>query len=407
MRTRAIIAAALALAALAVAADGGGTVVWANYPDLRTSHYGAISVAGATREAIRLPFAIDAMAQLPGGRAFVLGAPAGAQQVSYAVIGPGARATQLPIAVRYPSQRAVVAANAAGTTAILGESGAQAVLTICDARARCGATVPLTGSQGTIGEHGKFDQSGLAVAIGPDGRVLAVFLHNGRLVARRRAPGGRLGPLLRVATPRSQVWLAAALSSTGRGEIAWETQNDGRRGRPLHAVSPTTIASATATAGGAFSAPVTLDGFPASDAVVGPADATLGGPVVIAAAFDGARPLVAWTGHAVTGLDVRVADADDPAGTTQTLSDPSTPAALGALATAPGQGALIAWSSTAGVQVSLAASGDAFGAPSTLAASLGFDASYDRPVAGAIDPATGTAWVAGVVDNTVRLWRSG
>jgi hypothetical protein len=395
--------------ALGFAADGRGALVWDSYPDLRTYHYGALSASGVRREAIRLPFAITAMAALPGGRAFVLGAPAGAPQVDYALLGPGARVSRRPeIGAYFPSDRAVVAANAAGTLAILGEGGGRAFLTVCGALARCGATQPLTGSQGTVGETGVAGQPGLAVAIGRDGSVLAAFVHDGRLWARWREPGGRLAPLQQLATLRSQTWLSAAISRAGTAEIAWETQAVRDLARPGPAISVTTVAAAQAAPGGRFGPPLTLDRFPASPSVRGPSDVALDAPAVVAAAFDGARPLVAWTGHTATGFDVRAAVADGRAGaTTQTLSDPSASAALGALATAPGRGSVVAWSSPAGVQAALAPPGQLFAAATTLPASLGFDAFYARPVAAAIDPRTGNAWVAGVVDGEVRLWRAG
>ena len=109
--------------------------MWDSYPDLRTTHYGAISAAGAAGEAVALPFASDAMAPLPAGGAFVARRSCGAQASPTRCSVPGARAARLRIAVRYPSQQAVVAAKPCGTFAILGGAACRRSSTICDERA--------------------------------------------------------------------------------------------------------------------------------------------------------------------------------------------------------------------------------------------------------------------------------
>jgi hypothetical protein len=313
------------------------------------------------------------------------------------------------------SRVAAIAANSTGTVAMLGASGGQPVLSVCALGLHCGPTAALAPSGGVLSTDGAMAAgSGLAVAIGVDGRVISAWVRNGQLEARWRAPDGRLGPLQRLATVRSQVWLSVAISATDRAVLAWETQEDDDVVRPGPADSPTTAAVATASAGGRFAPPATLGSFPASPATSGAADVTLSAPPVVEAVFDGARPLVVWTAHDARGFIIRAANADATSATSQTLSDPAQSATLGAIASAPSRGAIAVWSSCrftgsscspGEVQVSRAATGGHFASAQTIPGAQTSFTFFARPAVAAIDPSTGTAWVATTISQNVRLWR--
>jgi len=405
---------------IAFARDGTGVLGYAVYPALRTPAYATLSASrGISRVRIAppLPISATALVALPGGAAVIGGTATGTRTFALGLVRPGERTppTVLPGLTQGLQPRvAAMAANSSGTIAILGASGAQPVLTICAPGLRCGQSVALAPSTGVLSTNGAMAAgSGLAVAIGADGRVVAAWVRNGHVEARWRAPDGRLGPIQRLSAVRSQVWLSAAISTADRAVLAWETQGDHDIVRPGPADTPTTAAVATAPAGGSFTRPAILDSFPASSATRGPSDVTLSPPPVVEVAFDGVRPLVAWTAHDARGFRVRAADADSPSTTTQTLSDPAQSATLGALATAPRRGAIAVWVScafTRGIcwpdedQAARAPSGGLFGPATTIATGQG-STFFARPAAAAVDPKTGTAWVATTAAQGIVLWR--
>jgi hypothetical protein len=174
------------------------------------------------------------------------------------------------------------------------------------------------------------------------------------------------------------------------------------------------VQAATAPAAGRFGAARTLDRFPASDAIDGPADVTLSEPPVVAIAFDDARPIAAWTGHNAAGFTVRVANLDSVGTSTETLSMPGQSSTLGALATAANTGAVVAWLGCdynsqhvcwpRTLQAARAAPGQPFAAPAALPGAS-YDATFfSRDAVAAIDPTTGRAWVAATSANHIDLF---
>jgi hypothetical protein len=308
-----------------------------------------------------------------------------------------------------------MAADGAGKIAVLGASGAQPVLTVCTVAGVCGRTATLAPPSGVLSVNGGQAQgSGLAVAIGSDGSVVAAWVRNGILDARWRTAAGRLGPTQELARVHAQVWLAAAVSASGSAALVWESQDDKRMARPGPATSTTEAQATTAPPGGRFTATQTLASFPASNATEGPGDVALSEPPVVAVAFDDDRPIAAWTGHNATGFTVRAASLDNVGASVQTLSPPGQSATLGALATAPKDGAVAAWlacdynsqhvCSPRTLQAARAAPGQPFGALRTLPGAS-YDFTFFSPdTVAAIDPATGRPWVAATSSNSIDLF---
>ena len=407
---------------LAFASDGGGVLAWETYPDLETRAVAALTAdSRVTRVALAPPFAAGAtqVLALNGRRAVIGGIEGGSAKGSFALetAGPGGHSLRLVVPgarQHLQSQVGVIAANRAGEIAVLGESGAQPVLTVCSAAAGCGRTLALAPSTGVLDLNGAEAQgTGLAVAITAGGDVLAAWVGNGTLDARWRTPAGRLGPTQPLARVHSQIWLAASVSVSGRAALVWESQDDEQLARPGPASSPTIVQAATAPTAGRFAAPQTLDRFPASDAFNGPADAALSEPPVVAVAFVGTRPIAAWTGHSATGFTIRVADLDSVGNSTQTLSVPGQSSTLGALATA-NTGAVVAWLGCdydsqhvcwpRKLQAARATPGQPFGVPATLPGAS-YDATlFSRDAVAAIDPITGRAWIAAASGDQLDLF---
>lgn len=385
---------------IAIAPDGTGAIAWQANADVETSMVATFSPTAPPRRLhIRLPDGADAVAALGGGRAAIgaLGLDVGSP-FELEVVGPGRRASAplIPGAAQHLQSRpAVMASNAAGELAVFGASGARPVLTICTA-AGCGRTEGLGASTGALDVD---DGGALAVALGADGWTVAAWVENGAVEARWRAPGGRLGPTQRLGRVRTYVWLAAAVSAGGRAALVWESQDDRHPVRPGPATSATVALGATApTAGAAFSAPVTLGRYPANRSIVPRANGALPtASTVVAAAFDGARPLAAWTGHDAHGFTVHAADLDAPAATEQTVSPAGESATLGALASTPAAGSIVAWEAPAlgEVQVAQAPAGEPFGAPRSLPGGV-YTGAYGASAVAALDPATGHPWVGGI-----------
>ena len=408
-------------AGIATASDGTGELAYDVYPALSTPDYATVSAPhGLSRVRLdpALQLSATALAALPRGGIVLGGIATGARAFALALVRPGkpTPAIVLPgLRQGLQAQVAVIAANPTGTVAVLGASGAQPVLSVCEPGLRCGPTAALAPSHGVLSTNGAMAAgSGLAVAIGADGRVIAAWVRNGHVEARWRTPNGRLGPLQQLAAVSSQVWLSVAISATGRAVLAWETQGDNDVVRPGPADSAATAAVATASAGGRFSRPSTLGSFPASPATSGAADVTLSAPPVIEVAFDGARPLVAWTAHDGRGFIIRAAGADAAATTSQTLSDPAQSATLGALVGTSNSGAIAVWSSCrftgtscspSEVQASRASAQGHFASAQSIPGTQTSFTFFARPAVAAIDPTSGTAWVATTIFQNVRLWR--
>lgn len=389
---------ALAGHGIAIAPDGDGVIAWQANADAENTMVATFTATSPPRRLhVELSTGANEVAALGGGRA-AIGVLSGGVNGTFSlqVVGPAATASApvIPGAAQgLQSRPAVMASNGAGAIAVLGASGAQPVLTICSATA-CGRTVPLAPSTGILdATPGK----GLAVAIGADRRAVAAWVEDGVLEARWRSPDGRLGPTQRLGPVHSQVWIAAAMSADDRAALVWESQDVHDLARPGPAMSATVAMASTAPAGGSFSTAARLASFPADRATAGPDDVTLAGGPVVAVAFDGARPLAAWTGHAAGGFVVRTGDLDALGSTGQAVSPPRTSATLGGLASSPDRGSIVVWLAPAleELQVAQAAAGQRFGAPQSLPGGA-YSAGYGPSAAAAIDATTGTPWVVGL-----------
>jgi hypothetical protein len=398
---------------------GGGVIAWQNEPDRMTDALARFSASATpARLALSRPLAgaTQLLALAGGGSAIGAIVPATHEfQLRFVgASGAGGRALTPGSAAQLPSQEAAIAAGPGGTVAVLGASGAQPVLTLCRP-AGCGRPLALAPSTGTISTDGATATgTGLAVAVAPDGSVLAAWVGNGELQARWLRSDGSLRPTQRLARMHSQVWLAAAISAAGRAVLVWESQDDRHVVRPGPAMSPTLAAAASAPEDGSFGAVAALTSFAPTRATSGPMNTALSEPPVVAAAFHGTRPIVAWTAHGLSGFSVAAADLDAPAASEQTLSPPGMDATLGALVSAPGDGALAAWMACApdsqGVcfpwqlQAAQAPAGGPFEAASTLRAGPSDATYFSAGAVAAIDPRSGRAWVAAASTDTLYLF---
>lgn len=395
---------------ISVAPGGGGVIAWDDYPD--EARFATFSSAKPPRRAgymarpLLSPFAQGDLLALGGGRALVVGAePSTTTRFSLAAeeLGPGAASSKPQVLGRQDNREAdgaVMAAAANGRLAVLGATPDNAVLSVAAPHGRFGAPVVMSPA-GTLTEGDSFvPAAALAVAVDDAGDVLAAWVRNGELEARWRDAGGRLGPLQPIAPVDSQVWLAAALSAQGTAALVWETQDDADPGRPGPATSATTIAATSAPLDGSFAPPTQLDSFPATTALNAPASAALSSAPVVGVVFSGEVPVVAWTGHSGGLFTIDTADLDNVGSSEQTLSDPAQTASLGALVAAAGGGAIIAWTSRPPmsgqneVDTAQSAAGAPFGPAQQLPGDDYAFTYFSNPVAVAVDPVTGTAWLA-------------
>jgi hypothetical protein len=411
---------------LTIAPDGGGVLAWETYPDLETRAIATFAAESKiTRVTLEPALAAGAtqVVALDGGHVVIGGIKGGAANGAFTLQVTDARGSSsaplIPGAAQHlQSQIAVMEANRAGQIAVVGASGAQPVLTVCSVSGGCGRTVALAPSTGVLSVNGgQARGTGLAVAIAADGSVVAAWVRNSVLNARWRTPTGRLGPTQHLARVHAQVWLAAAVSVSGRAALVWESQDDKSFVRPGPATSTTEAQAATSPSGGRFTPVQTLDSFPADQATDGPGDVTLSEPPVVAVAFDNSRPIAAWTGHNATGFTVRAADLDNLGSSVQILSPPGRSATLGALATAPNAGAVVAWLACRynsqqvcwpdGLQATQAGPGQPFSAPRTLPGTSYDPTFFSADAAAAIDPTTGRPWVAATSSSNIDLFTQG
>lgn len=420
-----------------IAPDGGGAIGYEVYPDTETTSIATFSGSSGRLHSTTLRPALQAgvstVAALDGGRAAIGGLEGGLASGGFALqfVGPGSTASraqvpgvrqglQAPFAVMAGNGREIAVLGASGGKPPFDQaalSGASPVLTLCTPAGGCGRTVALAPAGDMSVDGVEAQGSGLAVAVGGGGRVVAAWVRDGMLEARWRSAGGRLGPLQKIAAVHAQVWIALALSAQDRAALVWESQDVPNTVRPGPTTSATSVGAASAPAGGTFGRPLTLDGYPAtagSHAGGGARDATLSEPPVVAVTFDGTRPIAAWTGHDDAGFLVRSADLDDLAGTEQTLSARGASATLGALAAAPGRGLVIAWlSCTENRQhvcfpelpwAAQAPSDGRFGRPALLSGPDDGATLFSPALAAAIDPASGRPFVAEAYESTLVLF---
>ncbi len=391
-------------------APGGGVIAWTDYPD--EARFATFSSSKPLRRAgyigrpLLSPFAQGDLLALGGGRALVVGAePSTTTRFSLAAeeLGPSAATSKPQVLGRQDNREAdgaVMAAAANGRLAVLGATPDNAVLSVAAPHGRFGTPVVMSPA-GTLTEGGGFaPATALAVAVDDAGDVLAAWVRNGELEARWRDAGGRLGPLQRITPVDSQVWLAAALSAHGTAALVWETQDDADPGRPGPATSSTTIAAASAPLDGSFVSPTQLDSFPATTALNGSANSAISSAPVVGVVFSGEDPVVAWTGHANGLFTIDTADLDNIGSSQQTLSDPTQSASLGSLVATASGGAIIAWASRppmsgqSELETAQSAAGAAFAPAQTLPGDDYAFTYFSNPVAVAVDPVSGTAWLA-------------
>ena len=353
------------------------------------------------------PFAQGDLLAVGGGRAVVVGAePSTTTLFSLAAqdLGSGAAVSTPQVLGRQDNREAdaaVMAAAPNGRLAVLGDTPDNAVLSVAAPHRRFGAPVVMS-PEGTLTEG---ERRGARHRTGRRGRrrrrrargVGRERRARGALACRRRPSrarcadrGGRLAGLAG----------GGALRERHRRACLGDPGGQLNTARPGPATSATTVAAATAPLDGSFATPTQLDSFRATTALYGTANAAISATPVVGVVFSGEDPVVAWTGHAGGVFTIRTADVDNPGSSEQTLSDPTQTAILGSLVATPGGGAILAWSSQAQmsgqteIETAQSAAGAAFAPAQTLPGNDYVFSFYSDPVVVAVDPRSGTAWLA-------------
>jgi hypothetical protein len=246
---------------------------------------------------------------------------------------------------------------------------------------------------------------GMAVAIDPRGRVLAVWDRNDRIYTRFVGARGHLGRRRALGREPAPPVFRAALPGDGRAALAWSAQVRGETG----AGSPFTATVALAGPSGTFGHPHLLETVP----LLSPGSFGLPPPGIALRLPRGAPGLIAWTGVDPTGNVVRVSTIR---GTTlespQTVSAPGSNALLADAAAGPRGEAVVLLRPGAGSNSPTPSTGfggleavtrgpgsGPFGAPETIVPSPSMPGIGDAEEADvAIDAAS---------DTVLAVWRTG
>jgi hypothetical protein len=237
-----------------------------------------------------------------------------------------------------------------------------------------------------VGRSGRV--SAVDVAINPRGDVLVAWERNGRIEARVRTLGGRLGAYQRLGGSEPDPALSAALGAARRAVVAWASQAVGPSTQePQQARSDARIRAALAPRHGPFGAAIELDGY--DERVSLPA--TCADSVRATLGPDRAAT-VAWVTRVNGTFTVRTAvQADEVFAPAQTLSAPDTAACLGDVATGRSGETLAIWREGEATLAALRPAGAvAYGQREQTGLATAA-ASFSAPQA-AFDPLTGRAW---------------
>jgi hypothetical protein len=230
-------------------------------------------------------------------------------------------------------------AEVSGAAADVNASGQIALANIATNRGR-GRRARLFVSRGkrlgrprTVSRRGGVNA--ITVAVGPGGDIVVAWERGGRIEARIRRPGRRLGPVIAVGRGvKGGTQLRAAIAATGRAWIGWSSQNPAEGG-----TGPLTMRIAvSARKGSKFGRPRLLDRFERSAIEEATFDLSLD--------VEG-RAFVAWSSFDGQNARARLASLNRRGRSARftTLSQPGYDAAVNDLATGRlGEEALVVWS---------------------------------------------------------------
>jgi hypothetical protein len=237
--------------------------------------------------------------------------------------------------------RTVDTAEMSGTAADVNASGQVALANILTNRGR-GRRARLFVSRGkrigrprTVSSRGGVNA--VTVAVGPRGDIVVVWERGGRIEARIRRPGRRLGPVIVVGRGvKGGTQLRADVSAVGRAWIGWSSQNPAEGG-----TGPFTVRIAvSARTGSRFGRPRRLDRFVRSTIEEATFDLSLDAE---------GRGFVAWSSFDGQNARARLASLTRRGRSAHltTLSRPGYDAAIRDLATSRTGEAVVVWSKLA------------------------------------------------------------